>query len=76
METIDDRLGDEPMIVIRSTVNLAATLRRVAREQPSHRHHTRTDLDEAANILERLVIEEANPTMIVNTELNILEDEL
>jgi hypothetical protein len=64
------------MIVIRSTAELAATVRRVAREQPSYRHDTRTDLDEAASILERLAIEEADPSMTVNTGLNILEDEL
>ena len=64
------------MIVIRSTAELAATVRRVAREQPSYRQDTRTDLDEAAGILERLAIDEANPPMIVNTGLNILEDEL
>jgi hypothetical protein len=63
------------MIVIRSTAELAATVRRVAREQPSHRHDTHTDLNEAAGILERLAIEEANPPMIINTGLNILEDE-
>jgi hypothetical protein len=33
-------------------------------------------LDEAAGILERLAIDEANPPMIVNTGINILEDEL
>jgi len=64
------------MIVIRSTAELAATVRRLASEQPSYRQDTRTDLDQAAGILERLAIEEANPPMIVNTGLNILEDEL
>ncbi len=64
------------MIVIRSTAELAATVRRVAGEQPSYRQDTRTDLDQAAGILERLAVEEANPPMIFNTGLNILEDEL
>jgi hypothetical protein len=64
------------MIVIRSTAELAATVRRVAREQPSYRHDIRTDLEEAAFILERLATDEANRQIIVNTGLNILEDEL
>jgi len=67
---------EQPMIVIRNTAELAATVRRVARQLPSYRHDTRTDLDEVAAILERLAIDGANPPMIVNTGLNILEDEL
>jgi hypothetical protein len=64
------------MIVIRSTAELAATVRRVGREQPSYRRDIRTELEEAADILERLATDEANCRIIVNTGLNILEDEL
>ncbi len=36
------------MIVIKSTAEYAATVRRVAGEQPSYRADTRSDLNEAA----------------------------
>lgn len=63
------------MIVIKSTAEYAATVRRVAGGQPSYRADTRSDLNEAASILERVAHLEANPPMIVEEELNILEDE-
>ena len=63
------------MIVIKSTAEYAATVRRVASEQPSYRADTRSDLNEAAGILERVAHLEANPPMIVGEGLNILEDE-
>jgi hypothetical protein len=63
------------MIVIKSTAEYAATVRRVANEQPSYRADTRSDLNEAAGILERVAHLEADPSMIVAEELNILEDE-
>jgi len=63
------------MIVIKSIAEYAATVRRVASEQPSYRADTRSDLNEAAGILERVAHLEANPTMIVEEGLNILEEE-
>lgn len=63
------------MIVIKSTAKYAATVRRVASEQPSYRADIRSDLIEAADILERVAHLEANPPMIVGEGLNILEDE-
>jgi hypothetical protein len=63
------------MIVIKSTAKYAVTVRRVASEQPSYRADTRSDLNEAAGILERVAQLEANPPMIVEEGLNILEDE-
>ncbi len=63
------------MIVIKSIAEYAATVRRVAGEQPSYRTDIRSDLDEAAGILERVAHLEANPPMIVGEELNILEEE-
>ena len=63
------------MIVIKSAAKYAATVRRVASEQPSYRADIRSDLNEAAGILERVAHLEANPPMIVGEGLNILEDE-
>jgi hypothetical protein len=59
------------MTVIKSIAEYAATVRRVAGEQPSYRADTRSDLNEAAGILERLAHLEANPPI---EELNILEE--
>lgn len=42
------------MIVIKSIEELAATVRRVAREQKSYRQETISDLHEAAAVLEIL----------------------
>jgi hypothetical protein len=63
------------MIVIKSITEYAATVRRVAGEQPSYRTDIRSDLNEAAGILERVGHLEENPPMIVGEELNILEEE-
>ncbi len=63
------------MIVIKGTAEYAATVRRVASEQPSYRADIRSDLNEAAGILERVARLEANPRMIAGEELNILEEE-
>jgi hypothetical protein len=63
------------MIVIKSIAQYAATVRSVAGEQPSYRTDIRSDLNEAARILERVAHSEANPPMIVREELNILEEE-
>ena len=63
------------MIAIKSTAEYAATVRRVATEQPSYEADTRSDLNEAAGILERVAYLEANPPMTAEEGLNILEDE-
>jgi hypothetical protein len=63
------------VIVTKSIAEYAATVRRVASEQPSYRTDTRSDLNEAAGVLERVAHLEANPSMIVGEELNILEEE-
>lgn len=42
------------MIVIKPIKELVETVRRVAREQPSYRPETASDLNEAASILEHL----------------------
>jgi hypothetical protein len=63
------------MIVIKSPAEYAAIVRRVASEQPSYRADIRSDLTEAAGILERVAHLEVNPPMIVPEGLNILEDE-
>jgi len=63
------------MIVIKNTVEYAATVRPCGDEQPSYRADIRSHLNEAARILERVAHLEANPPMIVEEGLNILEDE-
>jgi hypothetical protein len=63
------------MIVIKGTAEYAATVRRVASEQPSYRADIRSDLNEAAGILERVARLEANSPMIAGEDLNILEEE-
>jgi len=63
------------MIVIKNTAEYAATVRRVASEQPSYRADVRSDLNEAAGILERVAHLEENQPMILEEGLNILEDE-
>jgi hypothetical protein len=62
-------------LLLRATAEYAAIVRRVASEQPSYRADIRSDLTEAAGILERVAHLEANPPTIVGEGLNILEDE-
>lgn len=42
------------MVILKSSAELARTIRRVAREMRSHQFETISDLNQAANILETL----------------------
>lgn len=60
------------MVVIKSSAELAHTVRRVAREMRSHQFETISDLNQAAGILERL----ADTQATADQSNNITEEPL
>jgi hypothetical protein len=62
------------MIVLKSAEELAATVRRVAREQKSYRPETISDLHQAATLLEEIAEIESRAEVDREAALNVLED--
>jgi hypothetical protein len=62
------------MLVIKSAEELAATVRRVAREQKSYRPETISDLHQAATLLEGIAEKESMAEADREGALNVLED--
>jgi hypothetical protein len=57
------------MYIIKDIAELAKTVRRVAREQKSYRPETISDLNQAAEILEKIAAERAEPIVLPDWQI-------